>query len=80
MAINHKYFKLTSLRNVSSLLFLAASSVFITAKLLYAPVTLETTVKALFTIEKRRNPLTMARVTLSPDREKHYREMLEELE
>lgn len=81
MVINHKYFKLTSLLNLSSpLLFIAASSVFITAKLLYVPVTLEKTVQALFSIEKRRNPTTMAKVTLSRDREKHYRDMLEALE
>ena len=57
MAINHKYLKLVSLLKLSSaLLFVAASGLFIAAKLLYVPVTLEKLVQALFTIEKRRNP------------------------
>jgi len=81
MAINHKYFKLVSLLNLSSpLLFVAASSFFIAAKLLYVPVTLEKLVHALFTVEKRRDPQTMSKVTLTKDREKHYREELEALE
>jgi hypothetical protein len=57
MVIIHKYFKKYSLVNVSStLLFIAASSVLISAKVLYMPVTLEKTIQALFHIEKRRNP------------------------
>lgn len=81
MAINHKYFKLTSLVKLSSsLLFIAAASVFISAKVLYMPVTLEKTVQALFHIEKSRNKTSMMRATLSKDRENHYRDMLEQIE
>jgi hypothetical protein len=80
MVFIHKYFKVTSLLKITSLLYIAASSVFISAKLLYVPVTLEKTVIALFNIEKRRNPTTMAKVTLSKDREKHYRDTLEQIE
>ena len=78
MTINHKYFKLCSLVKLSyPLLFIAASSVFISAKVLYMPVTLEKTVQALFHIEKRRNPTVMKSTSLSKDRENHYRDMLE---
>lgn len=78
MLIIHKYFKLHSFVNVSSnLLFISTSSVFIAAKVLYMPVTLEKVIQALFSIEKRRNPTQLMRATLSKDRENHYREMIE---
>jgi hypothetical protein len=81
MVINHKYFKHQSLVKLSSpLLFIAATSVFIAAKVLYMPVTLEKAVQALFSIEKRRNPTSMMKATLSKDRENHYRDQLEKIE
>jgi hypothetical protein len=81
MLIIHKYFKFHSFVNVSSnLLFISTSSVFIAAKVLYMPVTLEKVIQALFNIEKRRNPATLMRATLTKDRENHYREMIEKIE
>lgn len=83
MVINHKYFKIQSLVKLSSpssRLFIAASSVFIAAKVLYMPVSLEKAVQALFHIEKRLNPASMMKATLSKDRENHYREQLEKIE
>jgi hypothetical protein len=81
MVIIHKYFKLKSLVNLSSPhLFIATSSVFISAKVLYMPVTLEKAVQALFHIEKRQNPASMMKATLTKDRENHYRDKLEKVE
>lgn len=81
MVIIHKFIKQQSLVKLSSPhLFIATASVFIAAKVLYMPVTLEKAVQALFHIEKLRNPTSMMKATLSKDRENHYREMLEKIE
>lgn len=81
MVIIHKFIKQHSLVKLSSpVLFIATSSVFISAKVLYMPVTLEKAVQALFHIEKRRNPSMMMKASLSRERESHYREMLEKIE
>jgi len=63
----------------SSLPLIAASSVFLAAKVLYVPVSLEITVNAFFSIEKRLNP-SLSRTTLSKDRELAYRDMIEQME
>jgi len=44
------------------------------------PVSLERSVQALFHIEKRSNPTAMMRVSLTKERESHYRDMLEKIE
>jgi len=81
MVIIHKYFKLNSLVNLSSpILFIATSSVFISAKVLYMPVYLKDAVQALFHIEKRQNPTSMMKATLTKDRENHYSDKLEKIE
>lgn len=81
MVIIHKYFKIQSFNQLSfQPLFIATSSVFISAKILYMPFTLERAVQALFHIEKKRSPSTMGKVTLTKDRESHYRDMLEKIE
>lgn len=81
MVIIHKFFRRRSLVNLSSpLLFIATSCVFISAKILYMPVTLEKTVHALFAIEKQRNKAAMMNTSLSKDRENYYRSSLEKIE
>lgn len=77
MVYIHKFLKIHSLKSISSSLHLiAASSVFLAAKVLYAPVTLEKAVYALFSIEKRLNP-HISRIMLSKEREQAYRDMIE---
>jgi hypothetical protein len=80
MILIHKFFKIHSLKSVTSNLLIAASCVFLTAKILYMPVILEKVVQAFFTIEKRLNPSVMMRATLSKERELHYRTLIEEME
>jgi hypothetical protein len=70
MVLIHKFFKIHSLVSVSSSLLVATASVFLVAKVLYMPVTLEKAVLAFFSIEKRLNPSQhFKRTTLSRERE-----------
>ena len=80
MVIIHKYFKIHSLQSVSSHLLMSASCVFLVAKVLYMPLTLEKVIQAFFSIEKRLNPTHLMRATLSKDRENHYRDLIEAME
>jgi hypothetical protein len=80
MVLIHKFFKNQTLNSVTSLLLVATTSVFIAAKVLYVPLTLEKVVQAFFHIEKRLNPSQLKRTVLSKEREAHYREMIEEME
>lgn len=82
MILIHKYFKLHTLVSFSfsNYLFVSSSCVFISAKVNYSPVSLEMIVQAIFTIEKRLNPSQMMRTSLSKDREKYYRDMVEKAE
>ena len=82
MVLIHKYFKLHSLKSVSSSnqLLIAASCVFLVSKVLYMPISLEKAVEAFFSIEKRLNNKQLMRATLSKEREAHYREIIETME
>ena len=66
----HKFFKIHSLLYFSttpsqSPLLIAASSVFLAAKVNYSPVSLHNLIKAYFLLEKKRNPALLSRTELT---------------
>lgn len=73
MIFLHKFFKLNSLLKIDSPYIIAASCVFLAAKVRYMPITLNKAVEAFFEIEKRRNPSQLNRTILSEERQDHYR-------
>jgi hypothetical protein len=57
---------------------IAASCVFLSAKVCYTPVSLKTVAEAYFNIEKKKNPSKFMHIKqLSLDRELYYRELFE---
>lgn len=82
MVYIHKYFKFRSILKLSNseLFFLAASCVFLAAKVLYTPFSLSKAAMAFFDIEKRRNPSQLARAQFSFEREQIYKRTIEDAE
>jgi hypothetical protein len=81
MVYLHMFFKKNSLLKVSSNIYIvAASCVFLSAKVRYTPVSLKKAVQVYFDIEKRRNPTLMMKTSLTQERELHYRDIFEETE
>ena len=67
MVYIHKYFKIKSLFNVqfSQLQFVAASCVFLAAKVLYTPFSLDKAAEVFFLLERRRSTQFHAKASLS---------------
>jgi hypothetical protein len=81
MVLIHKFFKAHSLTSfTSSLLPVSASCVFLAAKVLYVPLTLDKVVLAFFKLEKRLNREGLSNASLTHDRQLYYRAMIEEME
>ena len=77
MVLIHKFFKIHPLNIETSYLLIAASSVFLTCKVLYCPISLENVAHAFFHIEKRQNPSQLKRTGLSDERKESYKKKIE---